>query len=72
MFDYFRNYSSDPIMFAVKIVQLKVLVIHSRSGLHLKLDNCLTCTIIAISQTIYNGYDIQTCYDDRLMHGISV
>ena len=45
MFDYFRNCSAIPIKFPVKIVQLKVfsqsddLALHSRSKLHLKLDN---------------------------------
>ena len=50
------------IKFAVPIVRLKVYIIfsqsddlalHSRSQLHLKLDKCLTCTIIAISQTVF-------------------
>ena len=51
-----------PIKFAVKIVRLKVYVIfsqsddlalHSRSPVHLKHDKCLTCGIIAISQTVF-------------------
>ena len=50
------------IKFAVKIVQLKVYIIfsqsndlalHSKSQLHLKHDNCLTCIIIAISRTAF-------------------
>ena len=52
-----------PIAFAVKIVQLKFYIIfsqfddlalHPRSLLCLKLDNCLTCAIIAISRTVFN------------------
>ena len=51
-----------PIMFVVKIVQLKVYIIfslfydldlHSRSQLHLKLDKILTCAIIVICRTIF-------------------
>ena len=60
MFDYFRNCSSNAIKFAVHIVRLKVykiffqsddLALHSRSQLRLKLDQCLTCTII-----VYNSH----------------
>ena len=50
-----------PIKFSVKIVRLNVYIIfypsndlalHSRPQLRLKLNKCLTCTIIAISQTV--------------------
>ena len=59
-----------PIKFDVKIVRRKVLIIfsqsddlalHSRSQLCLKLDKCLTCTIIAIFWTVNHG--IQTWHD---------
>ena len=48
-----------PIKFAVKIVYIIIfsqsddLALNSRSQLRLKGDRCLTCTIIAISQTIF-------------------
>ena len=51
-----------PIKFAVKIVRLKDyaicsqcedLSLHSRSQLCLKLDKCYTCTIVAISRTVF-------------------
>ena len=57
---YFINFSSNA--HAVKIVRLKVYLIlsqsldlahHSRSQLCLKLDRFLTCTIVAISQTVF-------------------
>ena len=52
MFNYFRNSSSNPITFAVKIVQRKVHIsfsqfddidLHSKSHLRLKLDNIYLC-----------------------------
>ena len=51
-----------PIAFDVKIVRLKVytivsqfddLALDSRSRLRLKHDQCLTCTIISMSQTVF-------------------
>ena len=72
-----------PIKFAVKIVRQKVYVIfsqsddlavHARSQLRLKVDKCLTCTIILIA-IIYLGqylsYGILTWHDGRSVHGIS-
>ena len=62
MFDYSETVQAIPITFAVKIVQLKVdiifsqsddLALHSKSQLRLKLDKFATCTIIAISRTVF-------------------
>ena len=70
------SYEDSPM----KIVRLKVwisfsqsddLAIHSRSQVRLKLDKCLTCTITAISRTVFISYGIQTWHDGRHMHGIS-
>ena len=70
----FQKCSTIPIKFAVMIVWLKVYIIcsqfdnltlHSRSQLRLKLYNCLTCTIIAISRTVFKLW----C-DGRLLHDI--
>ena len=75
MFYYFRTFQATPIRFAVKIVRLKVYIIfsqsddpalHSRSQLRLKRDKCVTCTITAISRTIFNLW-----HDGKRIHGIS-
>ena len=78
MFDYFRNGSynayhvycgNSPAKGLYNLVQYEDLALSSRSQLHLKLDNCLTISVMPhLGQ--YLSYDIQTWYDVRLMHEI--
>ena len=63
MFDYFRNSSSNahqvgcedsPTEVLYNICQSDDLDLHLKSQLCLKLDKCLTCSLIVIFRTILN------------------
>ena len=78
MFDYYRSSRNahqvcceDSLTKGLyyNLCQSDDLDLHFRSQLRLKLDFCLICRLIAISQ--YLIYGIQTWHDGRLiMHGI--
>ena len=82
MLDYFRNCSSNPHQDCCEDSLTKGLYLFSvrcpfsilTQGLNCisNLTNVnLTCTIIAISRTVFKRWPIQTWHGGRLMHGIS-